>query len=126
MPAMRTPGLEALVVEADPLIAAFIEDVLLGRHIATDCIVLPGRFDYLLRRHYDVAVLGVDTECRYLPMVVEVLRRRRIPALLFSVNGNLAAVAAEFPYIPTCCYDPGAPEILADYVLRVAARDVVA
>jgi len=112
--------LEALVVANDPLVAAFIEDVLLDRDIVTDCISMPGRFDYLLRRHYDVAVIGVETECRYLPMTVAVLQRRRIPAVLFSASGNLRAVVAAYPYLEVCCYDPELPEVLGDYVLRVA------
>ncbi|WP_040325354.1 hypothetical protein [Aurantimonas manganoxydans] len=119
----RMSGLEALVVVDDPLVAAFIEDVLLGRDILADCISLPAKLSYLLRRHYDVAVVGVDAGCRYLPMVVAVLRRRRIPTLLFSAGGDLRTFADEYPYIATVCFDPETPDFLGDHVLRVVARE---
>lgn len=119
----RMSGLEALVLVDDPLVAAFIEDVLLGREILTDCISLPAKLGYLLRRHYDVAVVGVDARCRYLPMVLAVLKRRGIPTLLFSASGDLGTFADEYPYIATVRYDPATPDFLGDYVLRVVERE---
>ena len=116
-------GLEALVVVDDPLVAAFIEDVLFGRNILVDCISLPAKLGHLMRRHYDVAVVGVDAGCRYLPMVIAVLKRRRIPTLLFSASGDLGTFADEYPYIATVRYDPGTPDNLGDYVLRVVESE---
>lgn len=117
---MGARHLQALVVEEDPLIAAFLEDVLLARQMAVDCISLPGRFDRLLRQDYDVAVVGSDGERRIIPMVISVLQRRRIPPVIFSTGGNSAWIAANFPHIPTCCYDPRDGDRIADLAMDAA------
>lgn len=112
--------LEVLILEEDPLIAAFVEDLLLSQNIASDCVSLPGRFDYLLRRSYDVAVIGVSTQSRYTHLAAQVLRRRRIPALLFSTHA-LTPVDRFFPEFTVIYYDRNCPERLAFEVARLVA-----
>ncbi|MEF2554441.1 hypothetical protein VQ042_24545 [Aurantimonas sp. A2-1-M11] len=118
---MVSHGFQALVVEDDPIIAAFLENVLLSREMEVDCISLPGRFDRLLRQNYHVAVVGIDGERRFIPLILNVLQRRRIPPVLFSAGeGNSHWIAANFPEIRTCHYDPPDGERIADYAMDAA------
>ena len=120
---MVEQGLRALVVEDDPFVAAFLEDVLLSRNMWVDCISLPGRFDLLLRQSYDVAVVGIDGEWRLIPLILGLLRQRGIPPVLFSAGGNSHWVAAKFPGIPACHYDDNHPERVGDEALEVGSAE---
>lgn len=122
---MSTRFLEALVLEDDDLVASFIEDVLLARNIGSDCISLPGRFDYLLRRRYDVAVIGVETPRRYMHLSAEILNRRRIPFIIFctSPQSPRDGVLKEFA---VSVYNPAFPEQLAEDVIREYSCNLVA
>lgn len=112
--------LEALIMEDDPLIEAFIEDVLLTYNIASDCISLPERFVYLLRRPYDVAVIGISTQSYYLRLSCHVLRRRRIPITLFSTDPQ-TVIDPSFSGFPISYYDRAFPDRLAHDVIRLAS-----
>lgn len=120
---MSARYLEALVLENDDLVASFIEDVLLARNIASDCISLPGRFDYLLRRRYDVAVIGSGTPPRYMHLSAGILNRRRIPFIIFctSPQSPRDAVSKEFA---VSVYNPEFPEQLAGDVIRAYSCDL--
>ncbi|MEF2554485.1 hypothetical protein VQ042_24820 [Aurantimonas sp. A2-1-M11] len=97
---------------------------MLSRNIASDCISLPGRFDYLLRRSYDVAVIGISTQTHYLRLSGQVLQRRRIPIMLFSVDPQ-TAIDPPFWEFPISYYDRAFPERLADDVIRLATREEI-
>lgn len=110
--------LQALIVEGDPLVAAFLEHVLHSRRMEVDCISLPGRFDRLLRENYNVAVVGGDGERRMISLVLSVLQRRRIPCVLFSTGINAHWISANFPHTSICYYNPTEPDRIGDDTLN--------
>lgn len=114
-------AVHALVVEDDILVAAFIDGVLLDFGITTDYATRRDGLKLLLRKNYDVAVVGIDNRFEFLPRVVRDLQHYQIPTVFFTVLGEVNGVASAFPHIPICRYDPQYSESLALKVWSAAS-----
>lgn len=108
---------EILVIEGDPLVAAYLEDVISDSRAASGCVSLPSCLRELLVCDPDAAIVGLDGPGTFLYVALSVLRRRRIPIVLYTVSADQDAWAAQFPGIPIFCNAPPRDEELARRVL---------
>lgn len=108
---------EILVIESDPVVAAYLEDVISDIGVAWRCSSLPSCLRELLVCDRDGAVVGLDGQGMLPHVALSVLRRRRIPVVLYTASAEHDAWAAQFPGVPVFCNNPPRDEELARRVL---------
>lgn len=107
---------EILIVEDDPVVAAYLDDVIADTGMASGWVSLPSGLRELLVSDPAAVVVGLDGQALFVPVALRVLSRRRIPVVLYTAAADQGAWAAQFPGIPIFCNNPPRDRKLARHI----------
>ena len=112
-------GPRALVVESDPVVRAYLADVLEEAGLSADGVSVPGGLGEIVRGGYVGAIVGVDRPGCLLDPTVRILRQRGFPILFYTALGDESRITRRHPAIPVFHNDPADDARLLDVFLSL-------